>query len=140
MKGPEANAGKDVVTAAETARRLEAVMKYVELDSVREFADFIGCGRSQVSNWLQGYHFPRVPDMATLCEKLNNELTLDWIYRGVQTGMSYALTIHLQSILEGIKGPAVPREPSSPPSVRAIAKGSGAARPIRGKRKAVRKA
>ena len=130
MKGPANKGGKDTVTAFETARRLEAVMKYVELDSVREFAEFIGCKRSQVSNWLQGYHFPRVPDMSTLCEKLNNEVTLDWIYRGVQTGMPYALTIHLQGLLEGIRGPAVSHEPPAPPSVNAIAKGSVAARPV----------
>ncbi len=107
----------------ETARRLLTIMEYMKLRSVREFSDFIGCQRSQVSNWLQGYHFPRVPDMAVLCEKLNNELTLDWIYRGVPSGMPYAMTIHLQTIMEGIAGPAaVPHEPKATPSIAPIAK------------------
>ena len=95
----------------------------MKLSSVRDFANFIGCQRSQVSNWLQGYHYPRVPDMSVLCEKLNNEVTLDWIYRGVPSGMPYAMTIHLTNIMEGIEGPAAPpHEPKATPSIAPIAK------------------
>jgi transcriptional regulator with XRE-family HTH domain len=102
-------------------------MEYMKLSSVRDFAEFIGCQRSQVSNWLQGYHYPRVPDMSVLCEKLNNEVTLDWIYRGVPSGMPYAMTIHLTTIMEGIEGPAAPpHEPHETPSIAPIAKAAAA--------------
>ena len=112
-----------------TARWLLTIMEYMKLSSVRDFANFIGCQRSQVSNWLQGYHYPRVPDMSVLCEKLNNEVTLDWIYRGVPSGMPYAMTIHLTRIMEGIAGPAaVPHEPKATPSVAPIAKAAAAGR------------
>jgi transcriptional regulator with XRE-family HTH domain len=111
----------------ETARRLLTIMEYMKLSSVRDFAEFIGCQRSQVSNWLQGYHYPRVPDMSVLCEKLNNEVTLDWIYRGVPSGMPYAMTIHLTTIMEGIEGPAAPpHEPHETPSIAPIAKAAAA--------------
>ncbi len=116
-------AASRLATAHETARRLTAVMEYLNLRSVRLFAEFLGCQRSQVSNWMQGYHFPRVTDMARLCEKMNNQITLDWIYRGVQTGMPYGMTVHLQSLLEGIEGPNVAPEPQSKPASAAAVAG-----------------
>lgn len=120
--------GSTAPTEAATARRLLTIMEYLNLRSVRQFADFIGCQRSQVSNWLQGYHFPRVPDMSLLCDKMNNEVTLDWIYRGVPSGMPYAMTIHLQTMMEGIAGPAaVPHEPKATPAIAPIAKAAATA-------------
>ena len=105
----------EACSPAETARRLAAIMKLLECDTVQQFAALIGGNRSQVSNWLQGYHFPKVPEMATLCERTNNDLTLDWIYRGVQTGLPYGVAVHLVAILENIARPvADPNPPLKP--------------------------
>jgi transcriptional regulator with XRE-family HTH domain len=76
----------------------------LELDTVGQFAEFLGAERSQVSNWLQGYNLPPPRWMGILCRKRRG-LTLDWIYRGVAANVPLALLIKLEAISQGLEVP-----------------------------------
>ena len=81
------------------ALRLRTLMIDLKLATVQEFADFVGTERSTAQTWLRARNYPRVPDMARVCEKAG--VTLDWIYRGVPEGLTVGTFARLQAILEG---------------------------------------
>jgi transcriptional regulator with XRE-family HTH domain len=92
-----------------TGERLRALMSDLDIDTVEGFAELIGASRSQASNWLNGYHLAPVRNMVTLCEE--TKVTLDWIYRGDGSGLTYATQIRLSAISENMKPVDVPPEP-----------------------------
>lgn len=65
---------------AAVAARLRELMTARRIKSYPAMAAICGTNPSVVSNWLQGYSLPRVPEMSRLCE--NTGVSLDWIYRG----------------------------------------------------------
>jgi hypothetical protein len=106
----------------QVALRLEAIMKDTGMQTVKDLADEVGASRSQVSNWLNRYHLPPVPYMISLCEQKG--LTLDWIYRGDPSGLSYAAAKRLQAIMKGLETEHIeaPQPSTRPVNVRAVAK------------------
>lgn len=97
----------DNVDPKKVAVRLRAVMADQELETVNEFADFLGANRSQASNWLQGYNLPPAHFMDVLCHRRPG-LTLDWIYRGVADAVPTALAIKLEALTQNMEVPLVP--------------------------------
>lgn len=93
--------------------RLRAVMLDPDLglETVEDFAKFVCVERNAASNWLNGYHLPRVPVMGTLIEKYAG-LTLDWIYFGNADAVPLKLAIKLAALLERVPVPPVLPEPS----------------------------
>jgi transcriptional regulator with XRE-family HTH domain len=105
-----------------TARRLKAIMAFIGAETVEQFADMLEASRSQVSNWLQGYNFPKVVEMSKLCKDLmKGDMTLDYIYRGEQRGVPYGVVVHLNAILETIPLPATVPEPAETVAVANVA-------------------
>lgn len=80
------------------SRRLRAVMTAFQIESYPEMAEICDASKSSVSNWVQGYNLPRVPEMIRLCERTG--ITLDWIYRGSPHTMDPKLTISLGAIVD----------------------------------------
>jgi hypothetical protein len=104
----------------QVALRLEAIMRDTGMQTVKDLADEVGASRSQVSNWLNRYHLPPVPYMIVLCGQKG--LTLDWIYRGDPSGLSYGAAKRLQAIVEGLETERIEDHPPSthPIDVKAV--------------------
>lgn len=98
------------------ARRLLAIMSELDLGTVAMLADEVRATRSQASNWVNAYHLPPVPYMITLVRKKN--LTLDWIYMGDPSGLTYAAAIRLSAIEQGMH---LKMQPAAPPKRKADA-------------------
>lgn len=102
-------------------RRLRALMKDLELETALDLAKAVGGERSKVSNWLNGYNLPPVPEMAKLLQRRPG-LTLDWIYLGVADALPLKLAIKLQALMAGMAVPVTEPAPKED---------EGAASPIR---------
>lgn len=89
-------------------------MRLLGSPTVDAFArDVLKCERSAVSNWLNGGNFPKVQQMAVLCERVPG-LTMDWIYMGKADAMPYALAIRLEALLAEMDVPLVAADPVAP--------------------------
>lgn len=97
---------KDGIDPQRVALRLRAVMADQDLETVSDFARYLGAERSQVSNWLQGYNLPPVHWMDALCQKRRG-LTLDWVYKGVADAVPTALAIKLEALEQGMDVPVI---------------------------------
>jgi transcriptional regulator with XRE-family HTH domain len=75
------------------ASRLDALMSELEVVGYRAIGVLCGTSANVVSNWMNGYNLPRVPEMIRLCEKTG--VTLDWIYRGRAGSMDAKLVMRL---------------------------------------------
>ena len=79
------------------AARLDAVMKAFGIEPYPKLAEICDATKSAVSNWMNRYNLPRVPEMIRLCER--TDITLDWLYRGSEAGMNPKLLMELNRIL-----------------------------------------
>lgn len=76
-------------------------MEDMGLQTVDDLARVVGAKRSAASNWINAYHLPPVKYMKAL--KRHTNITLDWIYDGDSSGLTYAASIRLNAILSGLK-------------------------------------
>lgn len=104
----------DVDLAQAAGKRLHAIWDEIRhifnLETVDDYAEFMGVGRNALSNWLNGYHPPTIHAMIRLCDK--SGVTLDWIYRGSAEGLAYGKTVRLEARVRGENPPMVAEEPS----------------------------
>ena len=78
----------------DVAARLKSVMAEFDIKSYGALGAMCGgANGSAVSNWMQAYTLPRVPEMAELCAMTG--LTLDWIYRGALGALNPQLAVRL---------------------------------------------
>jgi hypothetical protein len=75
------------------ADRLVALMRELEVVGYRAIGALCDTRANVVSNWMNGYNLPRVPEMIQLCDKTG--VTLDWIYRGRAGSMDPKLVMRL---------------------------------------------
>lgn len=99
-------------------RRLGAVKRHLECETVDAFARLLCAGRNRVSGWLNGYNLPPVPEVVKLFNKTAKAapgLTLDWLYLGVTDAVPMGLAIRLAALAEGAEVPRVQEEPAQAP-------------------------
>jgi DNA-binding XRE family transcriptional regulator len=78
----------------EIAKRLELTRTVLQL-SQSEFADRAGIARNTYNQWEKAKGRPQLDGAMALCEA--HGLTLDWIYFGEKSGLSYALAQKLNT-------------------------------------------
>lgn len=80
------------------ARRLRAIMVVREIETNKALALEAGVGKTSAessgSNWVTAFNPPPVPKAMVLAD--NTGVTLDYIYRGVTTGMQRNLVDALE--------------------------------------------
>lgn len=81
---------RDAQTKAEVADRLRhIILKKIE-DGVhptqKAWGKEYGVSQQRLTNWLRGDNYPDIEVMLRVCEDEN--LTLDWIYRGKMAGVA----------------------------------------------------
>lgn len=76
------------------AQRLELTRTALGL-SQSEFADRAGIARNTYNQWEKAKGRPQLDGAIALCQTYN--LTLDWVYFGDKSGLSYALAQQLTS-------------------------------------------
>jgi len=61
-----------------------------------EFAEGAGLARSTYNQYETAKNFPRLKEAHKICDQYG--LTLDWIYRGDQSGLSYKLADAIKKV------------------------------------------
>ena len=96
-KKMDAQSMKDVV-----AKRLLAIIDEFKLTedgdgAARSLGEICGgANSSAASNWLQGYNFPKIPQLIALCDRTG--ITLDWLLRGTLGTMNVQLGNRLNKL------------------------------------------
>lgn len=99
---------------SEVARRLRVTAHELGYRRQQDLADWLDANRPQVQAWYSGLALPPVKYMNKLA--LEHRITLDWIYRGDGSGLSYPLYIRLTGAMEADEPPPdVPPEPEPAP-------------------------
>ena len=89
----------DDTHAREVGRRLRETAWELGYRTQQQLADELGVTRGQVYTWYRGLTLPPVKHMQQLVTK--HRLTLDWIYSGDGSGLTYPTYIRLTSAMEG---------------------------------------
>jgi transcriptional regulator with XRE-family HTH domain len=127
--------------AREVGRRLRETAWELGYRTQQQLAEYLGVTRGQVYTWYRGLALPPVKHMQRLCRE--HRLTLDWIYSGDGSGLTYATYIRLTAAMDGKRlqdvEPEEEPEPepdeSGPPGPRSVE-----CRPRGGNRRAARAA
>ena len=97
----------------EVGRRLRETAWELGYRTQQQLAEYLGVTRGQVYTWYRGLALPPVKHMQRLCRE--HRLTLDWIYSGDGSGLTYATYIRLTSAMEGKRLQDVPPEEEAEP-------------------------
>ena len=107
------SAGNDSMPSADSTGTLSSMNKRTEKDvgdrlrvlqaelgfaTTRAFGDYLGAERGTLDAWLNGRAFPPVRYLLRLVDE--HAITLDWIFTGDPSGLSYARGIRLQAAVE----------------------------------------
>jgi len=97
------------------AERLRAAMRASGVTTATELAKLLGQAGSRVRNWCNGTSTPPSEDGVRLAEMLG--VTMDYLYRGQDAGLSDGKRIRLFAAMRGSTPPSVPsrmeQEPAS---------------------------
>jgi hypothetical protein len=109
----------------EVGHRLRATANELGYRTALDLADYLGANRAQVQAWFSAIALPPVKYMRKLATE--HRLTLDWIYRGDGSALSYPMFIRLTAAMDAAEAPPpdVPPEPASAPD------SAGPAYPVR---------
>ena len=123
----------------EVGHRLRVTANELGFRTALELADWLGANRAQVQAWYSAIALPPVKYMRKLVTE--HRLTLDWIYRGDGSALSYPMFIRLTAAMDAAEAPPpdVPPEPapapdSAGPAYPARKRGAGGPQPVRQKR------
>jgi len=75
-------------------KRLTLTRLALGFENQKDFYVATRLGASAYSMWESGDSFPRVEHMMLLCQQFG--LTLDWIYRGDLSNVSYSLAVKIR--------------------------------------------
>jgi len=101
--------------AREVGRRLRETAWELGYRTQQQLADYLGVTRGQVYTWYRGLALPPVKHMQQLVRE--HRLTLDWIYSGDGSGLTYATYIRLTAAMAGRRLQDVEREPTTEPEM-----------------------
>lgn len=99
--------------ARDVGRRLKETAWELGYRTQQQLAEHLGVTRGQVYTWYRGLALPPVKHMQQLCRE--HRLTLDWIYSGDGSGLTYPTYIRLVSAMEGKRLQDVEPEPATEP-------------------------
>ena len=98
----------------EVGRRLRVTAHELGYRSAQALADWLGANRAQVQAWYSAIAMPPVKYMRRLAAE--HRITLDWIYRGDGSGLTYPMYIRLAAAMEAdAPPPDVAPEPEPAP-------------------------
>lgn len=99
----------------EVGHRLRVTAKELGYGTALELADWLGANRAQVQAWYSAIALPPVKYMRKLVTE--KRLTLDWIYRGDGSALTYDMYIRLTAAMDAAEEPppVVPPEPAPGP-------------------------
>jgi hypothetical protein len=99
----------------EVGHRLRITAKEFGFHTALELADELGANRAQVQAWFSALALPPVKYMRAFAAK--HRLTLDWIYEGDGSALTYPLYIRLIGAMDAAEPPPpdVPPEPEPKP-------------------------
>jgi len=99
----------------EVGHRLRVTANELGFRTALELADWLGANRAQVQAWYSAIALPPVKYMRKLVTE--HRLTLDWIYRGDGSALSYPMFIRLTAAMDAAEAPPpdVPPEPAPAP-------------------------
>jgi len=104
----------DKALRQEVGRRLRVTAHELGYRSVQDLADWLGANRPQVQAWYSAIALPPVKYMRRFARE--HRITLDWIYEGDGSALSYPLYIRLVAAMEADEPPPdVAPEPESAP-------------------------
>ena len=101
--------------AREVGRRLKETAWEFGYRTQQQLAEHLGVSRGQVYTWYRGLALPPVQYMQQLARE--HRLTLDWIYSGDGTGLTYPTYIRLTSAMAGKRLQDVEPEPATEPEM-----------------------
>ena len=99
--------------AREVGRRLKETAYEFGYRTQQQLANHLGVTRGMVYTWYRGLALPPVKHMQQLCRE--HRLTLDWIYSGDGSGLTYPTYIRLMAAMEGKRLQNVEPEPATEP-------------------------
>jgi len=113
--------------AQEVGRRLRETAWELGYRTQQQLADYLGVTRGQVYTWYRGLALPPVKHMKRLCRE--HRLTLDWIYSGDGSTLTYATFIRLTSAMDGrrlqdVESEEEPEPPEEPKAGRCPSAGT----------------
>ena len=99
----------------EVGHRLRVTAKELGYATALDLADWLEANRPQVQAWYSAIALPPVKYVRKLAEQ--HRLTLDWIYRGDGSALSYPMFIRLTAAMDAAEEPppVVPPEPAPAP-------------------------
>jgi hypothetical protein len=114
----------DKALRQEVGRRLRVTAHELGYRSVQDLADWLGANRPQVQAWYSAIALPPVKYMRRFARE--HRITLDWIYEGDGSALSYPLYIRLTGAMEADEPP-----PDVPPEPEPALDSAGPAYPLR---------
>ena len=110
----------------EVGHRLRVTAHELGYRTALELADWLGANRAQVQAWrYSAIALPPVKYMRKLATE--HRLTLDWIYRGDGSALSYPMFIRLTAAMDA----AAPPPPDVPPEPAPAPDSAGPSYPVR---------
>jgi hypothetical protein len=123
----------------EVGHRLRVTANELGYRTALELADWLGANRAQVQAWYSAIALPPVKYMRKLVTE--HRLTLDWIYRGNGSALSYPMFIRLSGAMDAAEAPPpdvapepAPAPDSAGPAYPVRKQGAGGRPPTRQKR------
>ena len=103
---------KDDSYGRQVGHRLRAAAAELGLPTAQSLANAVGAQRSAVDAWFNGRALPPVPYLELFIQA---GITLDWLFYGIMSQLSYQKAINLQMRMQGHPPSYNPPEMEAPP-------------------------